>query len=41
MSAGTTKLDVTVAGNTFAHATPGTRGQSLAARIVDTPTEHS
>lgn len=34
-------LDVAVAGNTFAHATPGTRGQSLAALIVDTPKEHS
>lgn len=34
-------LDVTVAGNTFAHATPGTRGHRLAALIVDTPKEHS
>ncbi|UDY24057.1 flagellar motor switch protein FliM [Nocardioides sp. Kera G14] len=33
----TAPLDVTVAGNTFAHATPGTRGQKLAALIVDTP----
>lgn len=32
-------LDVTVAGNTFAHATPGSRGQRLAALIVDTPKE--
>lgn len=32
-------LDVTVAGNTFAHATPGTRGHRLAALIVDTPKE--
>ncbi|AIY16314.1 flagellar motor switch protein FliM [Pimelobacter simplex] len=32
-------LDVTVAGNTFAHATPGTRGQRLAALIVTTPEE--
>ena len=30
-------LDVTVAGNTFAHATAGIRGQRLAALIVDTP----
>lgn len=29
-------LDVTVAGNTFAHATAGVRGQRLAALIVDT-----
>ncbi|HWJ81109.1 MAG TPA: flagellar motor switch protein FliM [Nocardioides sp.] len=34
-------LDVTVAGNTFAHATPGTRGHRLAALIVDTPKEQS
>ncbi|GAA3801610.1 flagellar motor switch protein FliM [Nocardioides panacisoli] len=34
-------LDVTVAGNTFAHATPGTRGQRLAALIVDTPKEQN
>ena len=32
-------LDVTVAGNTFAHATPGTRGQRLAALILTTPEE--
>ncbi|GAA4088966.1 flagellar motor switch protein FliM [Nocardioides kongjuensis] len=32
-------LDVTVAGNTFAHATPGARGQRLAALIVTTPEE--
>ncbi|MCY1314583.1 hypothetical protein D9M70_652500 [compost metagenome] len=32
-------LDVTVDGNTFAHATPGTRGQRLAALIVTTPEE--
>lgn len=32
-------LDVTVDGNTFAHATPGSRGQRLAALIVDTPKE--
>ncbi|MDQ6523489.1 flagellar motor switch protein FliM [Nocardioides sp. LHD-245] len=32
-------LDVTVAGNTFAHATPGARGQHLAALIVTTPEE--
>lgn len=30
-------LDVTVAGNIFAHATAGIRGQRLAALIVDTP----
>ena len=34
-------LDVTVAGNTFAHATPGARGQRLAALIVNTPEENS
>ncbi|GAA1540884.1 flagellar motor switch protein FliM [Nocardioides humi] len=34
-------LDVTVAGNTFAHATPGARGQRLAALIVTTPEESS
>lgn len=34
-------LDVTVAGNTFAHATPGARGQLLAALIVTTPEENS
>lgn len=34
-------LDVTVAGNTFAHATAGARGQRLAALIVDTPKEIS
>ena len=34
-------LDVTVAGNTFAHATPGARGQRLAALIVTTPEENS
>jgi flagellar motor switch protein FliM len=32
-------LDVTVAGNTFAQATAGARGQRLAALIVDTPKE--
>lgn len=32
-------LDVTVDGNTFAHATPGARGQQLAALIVTTPEE--
>ncbi|KAA1417694.1 flagellar motor switch protein FliM [Nocardioides humilatus] len=32
-------LDVTVADNTFAHATVGSRGQRLAALIVDTPKE--
>ena len=34
-------LDVTVAGSTFAQATAGTRGQRLAALIVDTPKEIS
>lgn len=34
-------LDVTVDGNTFAHATAGTRGQRLAALIVDTPKEQA
>jgi flagellar motor switch protein FliM len=34
-------LDVTVAGTTFAHATPGARGQRLAALIVNTPEENS
>ncbi|WP_312855879.1 flagellar motor switch protein FliM [Nocardioides stalactiti] len=34
-------LDVTVDGNTFAHATAGSRGQRLAALIVDTPKEKS
>jgi flagellar motor switch protein FliM len=34
-------LDVTVAGNTFAHATAGARGQRLAALIVTTPEENS
>ncbi|GAA4810510.1 flagellar motor switch protein FliM [Nocardioides caeni] len=38
-------LDVCIAGgaagNTFAHATPGTRGQRLAALIVTTPEENS
>lgn len=34
-------LDVTVDGNTFAHATPGARGQHLAALIVTTPEENS
>ncbi len=34
-------LDVTVDGSTFAHATPGARGQRLAALIVDTPKENS
>ncbi|MEV5001606.1 flagellar motor switch protein FliM [Nocardioides sp. LML1-1-1.1] len=34
-------LDVTVDGNTFAHATPGARGQRLAALIVTTPEENS
>lgn len=34
-------LDVTVAGNTFAHATAGARGQRLAALIVDTPKENA
>ncbi len=34
-------LDVTVAGTTFAHATPGTRGQHLAALIVSTPEENA
>lgn len=37
----TSPLDVTVAGNTFAHATAGARGQRLAALIVDTPKEPS
>ena len=32
-------LDVSVADTTFAHATPGTRGQQLAALIVATPEE--
>lgn len=34
-------LDVAVDGNTFAHATPGTRGQRLAALIVTTPEENA
>lgn len=34
-------LEVTVAGNTFAHATAGTRGHKLAALIVDTPRDPS
>lgn len=34
-------LDVTIDGGTFAHATPGARGQRLAALIVDTPKENS
>jgi flagellar motor switch protein FliM len=34
-------LDVTVAGNTFAQATAGARGQRLAALIVDTPKENA
>ncbi|SFC33121.1 flagellar motor switch protein FliM [Nocardioides terrae] len=34
-------LDVTVAGETFAHATAGARGQRLAALIVDTPKENN
>jgi flagellar motor switch protein FliM len=34
-------LDVTVAGDTFAHATAGARGQRLAALIVDTPKENA
>ncbi|WP_278257183.1 flagellar motor switch protein FliM [Nocardioides convexus] len=34
-------LDVTVDGNTFAHATPGARGQRPAALIVTTPEENS
>ncbi|HVX54599.1 flagellar motor switch protein FliM [Nocardioides sp.] len=34
-------LDVTLDGTTFAHATPGARGQRLAALIVDTPKENS
>jgi flagellar motor switch protein FliM len=33
-------LDVSVDGNTFAHATPGSRGPRLAALIVDTPKEN-
>ena len=32
-------LEVSFAGNTFAHATPGARGQRLAALIVTTPSE--
>jgi flagellar motor switch protein FliM len=32
-------LDVTVDGTTFAHATPGARGNRLAALVVDTPQE--
>ena len=34
-------LDVTLDGTIFAHATPGARGQRLAALIVDTPKENS
>ncbi|MCL2541351.1 MAG: flagellar motor switch protein FliM [Nocardioidaceae bacterium] len=34
-------LEVSFAGNTFAHATPGARGQRLAALIVTTPPEDS
>jgi flagellar motor switch protein FliM len=34
-------LDVTLDETTFAHATPGARGQRLAALIVDTPKENS
>lgn len=34
-------LDVTVDDTTFAHATPGTRGQQLAALIVTTPEENA
>ena len=34
-------LDVTVAGETFAHATAGARGKRLAALIVDTPKENN
>ena len=34
-------LDVTLDGNTFAHATPGAHGQRLAALIVNTPKENS
>jgi flagellar motor switch protein FliM len=34
-------LDVTVGGETFAHATAGARGQRLAALIVDTPQENA
>jgi flagellar motor switch protein FliM len=34
-------LDVTVAGETFAHATAGVRGKRLAALIVDTPKENA
>ena len=37
----TAPLEVTLDGTTFAHASPGARGQRLAALIVDTPKENS